>query len=236
MQAAYVLHRWPYQEHSLIIEVFAQHEGRIRLLAKGAKRSKRGQAALLQPFRLLQIDWRGRSELKSLISVDSEDFQAGLSGDYLYCGFYMNELLQRLLPEQASVPELFNDYHKSLLLLRDKVAMEPVLRKFEWTLLKHLQLDFDWLTEVEQGDPIATDKTYYFKSAEGFAEVLNGREPTPFYQGQAILKMADFALSDEPLLRQFKWVMRSALAPYLGTKPLRSRELFQQTRLPLNQR
>lgn len=231
MQAAYVLHHWPYQEHSLIIEVLAQHEGRIRLLAKGAKRSKRGQAALLQPFRLLQIDWRGRGELKTLTSVESEDYQAGLSGDYLYCGFYMNELLQRLVPEHASVPELFNDYHNSLHLLRDQVAMEPVLRKFEWTLLKHLQLDFDWLTEVEQGDPISADKTYYFKAGEGFAEVIHGREPTPFIQGQAILKMAQFELTDEPLLRQFKWVMRRALTPYLGNKPLRSRELFQQTRI-----
>lgn len=231
MQAAYVLHRWPYQEHSLIIEVFSQHDGRIRLLAKGAKRGKRGQAALLQPFRNLQIDWRGRSELKTLTAVESDDYQSSLAGDYLYCGFYMNELLQRLLPEQASVPGLFTDYHNSLHLLRDEVAMAPVLRKFEWSLLTHLQLDFDWLTEVEGGDPIDPLKTYYFKPEEGFALVIDGREPTPFFAGDAILKMASFSLNDEQLLRQFKWVMRAALTPYLGTRPLRSRELFQQTRL-----
>jgi DNA repair protein RecO (recombination protein O) len=228
MQAAYVLHRWPYQEHSFIIELFSQQQGRIRVLAKGARRSKKGQAGLLQPFRQLQVECRGRGELKTLTTVEAADYTQPLQGDFLYCGFYMNELLQRLLPEHAALPELFNDYAHTLQLLRDRVSMQPVLRKFEWLLLRHLELDFSWETEVEQGDPIDPQRTYYFKSSEGFAEVLNEQAPTPYFGGDAILQMAQFELSNPLRLQQFKHIMRCALAPYLGSKPLRSRELFQR--------
>lgn len=227
MQQAYVLHRWPYQEHSLIVEFFGQQEGRFRAIAKGARRSKKGTAPLLQPFRLLQIDVRGRHQLKTLTSVEVDDYNGPLQGDFMYCGFYMNELLQRLLPEQASIPALFNDYKDTLHLLRDQVSMQPVLRKFEWLLLCHLELDFSWHEDVDNGAPIEPQQTYYFRPAEGFSVVNDTRAPTPYFSGEALLAMADFALQDASLLQQFKHIMRRALAPYLGAKPLRSRELFQ---------
>lgn len=236
MQTAYVLHRWPYQENSFIIELFCQQQGRIRAIAKGARRSKKGQAGLLQPFRQLQVEYVGRGELKTLTSVEANDYAQPLQGDFLYCGFYMNELLQRLLPEHAAIPNLFDDYAHTLQLLRDQVSMQPVLRKFEWLLLRHLELDFSWQTEVERGDPIDAKRTYYFKSSEGFAEVLNEQAPTPYFGGDAILQMAQFELSEPLRLQQFKHIMRCALAPYLGSKPLRSRELFQGQAKPANRR
>lgn len=227
MHSAYVLHRWPFREHSLLVDAFSRREGRMRVIAKGARNSKKGHGALLQPFQPLLLDWRGKSDLKTVVSIEAEQTLKPLQGRYLYSGFYMNELLQRLLPEQVAVPGLFDDYHRSLALLRDEVRIEPVLRRFEWLLLQHLQLDFDWYSEVDEGAPIRSELRYYFRPGEGFACVLHGREPTPHFTGAAILKMAEFALQDEDLLRQFKWLMRQALAVYLGTKPLRSRELFQ---------
>lgn len=228
MQPAFVLHRWPYQEHSLIVELFTAQEGRVRVVAKGVRRTKKGQAALLQPFRKLQVAWRGKSDLKTLVELDSAGLTTPLSGDYLYCGFYMNELLQRLVPEHAAVTGLFFDYQHSLELLQQQLPMEPVLRKFEWLLLSHLELDFDWQLEVEQGLPIEPQRTYYFRPGEGFAAVISGREPTPHFQGADIEQMANFALHEPARLNQFKWVMRAALSAYLGNRPLRSRELFQR--------
>lgn len=230
MLSAYVLHRWPYQEHSLIVELFTEQEGRVRVIAKGARRSKKGQAAALQPFTLLNVTWQGRRELKTLTAVESVEHRMPLQGDHLYCGFYMNELVQRLVPEQAVVSELFADYHATLSLFRDGVAIEPLLRRFEWLLLQHLQLDFDWHHQVASGDPIDPQQTYYFCAGEGFMPVESGREPTPHYAGDDILRMANFELQDTRLLRQFKWLMRTALTHYLGTKPLHSRALFEQRR------
>jgi len=233
--SAYVLHRWLYQEHSLIVELFTRQEGRVRVIAKGARRSKKGQAAALQPFSILNVAWVGQRELKTLTAVELADISKPLQGDYLYCGFYMNELLQRLVPEQAVVVGLFDDYHGSLQLLREGVAMEPVLRRFEWLLLQHLQLDFDWHYQADDSGPIAPDNRYYFDPGVGFLPVLSGHEPTPHYQGDDILKMANFEVHDEHLLRQFKWLMRTALRHHLGPKPLQSRALFAQRQPPASQ-
>lgn len=232
MISAYVLHRWLYQEHSLIVELFTRQEGRVRVIAKGARRSKKGQAAALQPFSMLNVAWVGQRELKTLTAVELADISQPLQGDFLYCGFYMNELLQRLVPEQAVVGELFDDYHSSLQLLREGVAIEPVLRRFEWLLLQHLQLDFDWNYQADDGSPIAPQHRYYFDPSVGFLPVVSGREPTPHYDGDDILKMAKFEVTDERLLRQFKWLMRAALRQHLGPKPLQSRALFAQRQLP----
>ena len=233
MLSAYVLHRWPYQENSLIVELFTRDEGRVRVVAKGARNSKKGQAAALQPFRLLNVAWQGRGDLKTLTSVEvaqRAEMATSLLGDHLYCGFYMNELLQRLVPEQAVVALLFDDYHATLQLLRDGLALEPVLRRFEWLVLQHLQLDFDWHHQADNGDMIEPQGRYYFYPGTGFLPVMSGREPTPYYLGQDILKMANFEVQDARILRQFKWLMRSAMAHHLGRKPLHSRALFEQRR------
>lgn len=226
MHPAYVLHRWPYQESSLIVDVFSQEFGRLRVVARGARASKKGQNACLQPFTPIQLSWRGQGELKTLTAVESTSFPAPLVGEYVYCGFYINELLQRLVPEQAAIPALFDDYQHTLQLLRQQVAMQPVLRRFEWSLLQHLELDFDWQVELSHGQAIEPDSYYFFVAGEGFYPLASGREPPPHYRGADIVKMAQFQLHDTDLLRQFKWLMRAALAPYLGNKPLRSRELF----------
>lgn len=231
MLAAYVLHRWPYQEHSLIVELLTRQEGRVRVIAKGARRNKKGQVAALQPFARLNVAWQGRSDLKTLTGVELAEVTQPLAGDHLYCGFYMNELLQRLVPEQAVVSELFDDYHATLQLLRDGLALEPVLRRFEWLVLQHLQLDFDWYHQANNGDLIESQGTYYFCPGAGFLPVTSGREPTPYYLGQDILKMAKFEVQEARLLKQFKWLMRSAMAYHLGAKPLHSRSLFEQRRL-----
>lgn len=226
MEAAFVLHRWPYQENSLIVEVFSREQGRFRVVARSARRSKGGNGNLLQPFQPLHIEWRGRGELKTLISVESAPLRLSLQGQSLYCGFYLNELIQRLVPEHAALPLLFDDYQRTLTLLTDNIAAEPVLRRFEWQLLQHLQLDFDWLTDIDSGDEIAADTMYYFRAEEGLAQVVHGREPLPHIEGRDLLALAQFNLHDNRLLNLYKRIMRAALAPYLGTKPLRSRELF----------
>ena len=232
MISAYVLHRWLYQEHSLIVELLTRQEGRVRVIAKGIRRSKKGRAAALQPFSLLNVAWVGQRELKTLTAIEVAEIKQPLQGEQLFCGFYMNELLQRLVPEQAVVAELFDDYRSSLQLLREGVALEPVLRRFEWQLLHHLQLDFDWHFQADNGSPIAPQEHYYFDPSVGFLPVMNGREPTPHYVGDDILKMANFELHDERRLRQFKWLMRAALRHHLGPKPLQSRALFVQRQAP----
>ncbi len=49
LEAAYVLHTRPYQESSLLVELLTP-QGRISVIAKGAKRPKSSYRGILQPF------------------------------------------------------------------------------------------------------------------------------------------------------------------------------------------
>ncbi|MDP1896582.1 MAG: DNA repair protein RecO, partial [Sulfurimicrobium sp.] len=96
-QPAYVLHTYPYRETSLIVEVFSQNHGRLPLMARGARRPKSAVRGLLLSFQPLQLNWFGKNELRTLHSAEWQGGQPLLQGMALMCGFYLNELLLKLL-------------------------------------------------------------------------------------------------------------------------------------------
>ena len=151
-----------------------------------------------------------------------------LRGNYLYSGFYLNELLQRLLPENFAAPALFHDYLTTLQLLSEQVLLEPVLRRFEWQLLKGLELDFSFTHDAISQAELQPNDYYRFIPEQGFVAVHDRVLETDF-MGHEIAKLARFEFADERALRRYKQLMRMALQPYLGNKPLQSRNLFKVT-------
>lgn len=231
MTPAYILHRWPFQETSLLLELFTRDSGRLRVIARGARSAKNKWRGALQAFTELDVIYQGRSELTTLTQADVLQNHE-LTGRYLYSGFYLNELLQRLLPERYANPELFDDYQHTLQLLTEQVTLEPVLRRFEWQLLERLDLSFDWKLDAIQGDPIAPLQYYQFIPEQGFTAAPMATETQPqalIFKGDDILALGEFQLDSDQRLRYFKWLMRAALQPHLGNKPLQSRNLFSQT-------
>ena len=95
-QPGYVLHSYPYQETSLIVEVFTREFGRVAMVAKGAKRPHSPLRAALMPFHALTLDWSGRADLKTLRTAEWRGAFRLLTGRALICGFYLNELLLKL--------------------------------------------------------------------------------------------------------------------------------------------
>ncbi|RTE87110.1 MULTISPECIES: DNA repair protein RecO [Gammaproteobacteria] len=224
MPRGVILHRWPFQETGFIVEIFSDTLGKVRAVAKGAKRPKSPWRGVLEPFQVLDFDLTGRGELKTLTRAEiSKNFK--LSGTYLYSGFYLNELLQRLLPEQYVQETLFQDYLSTLQLLHEQVMLEVVLRKFEWCVLEHLDLDFSWQSDAETQEPIKPSGYYRFVPEVGFVEIMGATDANDF-SGEEIQALAKFEFSDENQLRRYKQLMRWALQPYLGSKPLHSRNLF----------
>lgn len=224
MQPAYVLHRWPYQDSSLLVELFTLQHGRFRVIAKGAKRPKSRWRSILQPFTPLLVETRGKHELQTLVDAEASAPAFALQGVNLYSGFYLNELLQRLTSIYQPLDGVFDDYQQALQLLTQMAQIEPVLRRFEWQLLCHLGHGFDWFYDTQQ-QPVVANSHYLFVPEAGFSAV----SATPHsYAGSDLLKLAAFELNDSRLLNVFKRLMREALAPYLGPTPLRSRELFIQ--------
>jgi len=113
-QAAYVLHTYPYKETSLIVEAFARNFGRVALLARGARRPRSAMRGVLLSFHPLRLSWSASSELGNLISAEWSGALLPLGGRALMCGFYLNELLLRLLPRDDAHEALFEVYGESL--------------------------------------------------------------------------------------------------------------------------
>lgn len=234
-QAAYVLHRRDYQESSLLVDLLTVNEGRVRVIAKGAKRNKNPWRAVLQAFNPLQVEYSGRHDLKTLTLAESPGTPLSLSSHYLYSGFYLNELLQRLLPQYAEVSELFLAYESALSALAKKQDIETVLRWFEWQLLQQLGHAFDWRSEAETGITLDQQAHCYFDPERGFLHENPRPDATPL-DTQLVMSLEQ--LSQQPLVsdqvldlaqrKLCKLIMREALAIHLGTKPLRSRELFKR--------
>jgi len=96
-EPGYVLHTYPYKETSLIVEAFTRRHGRVALLARGARRPRSAMRGVLLAFHPLRLTWTASAELGTLISAEWSGGQGALAGTGLMCGFYLNELLLRLL-------------------------------------------------------------------------------------------------------------------------------------------
>ena len=113
-QSVYVLHSYPFKETSLVVELFSKQFGRVATVAKGARRPRSAMRGLLQSFQMLSATWSGKNELKNLHGLEWADALLSLQGEALMCGFYLNELLLRLLPREDAHEALFDYYHATL--------------------------------------------------------------------------------------------------------------------------
>jgi DNA repair protein RecO (recombination protein O) len=231
LHSAYILHRTPWRDTSLLIEAFSAEHGRIGLVARGVRGKRSSRAALLQPFQALLLSWAGRGDLLSLHNVEPDGPTQGLHGAALISGFYLNELLMRLLQRHDPHPELYHAYRTTLLRLQDPEQIEWTLRLFECDLLDHLGYGLLLDCAADTGLSLDPQRAYVY---------LPERGPVPAEQaeGQAIsgetllaLAQAQWPLlaASDTVLREAKHLMRQSLARYLGPKPLASRALFQTT-------
>ncbi|BEH71556.1 DNA repair protein RecO [Edwardsiella tarda ATCC 23685] len=226
-QRAFVLHARPYSETSLLLDTFTEGQGRVRLLAKGA-RSRRSQLkGALQPFTPLLIRWGGKGEVKTLRSAEAVSLALPLSGITLYSGLYVNELLARVLEQETCYSALFFDYlHCIQQLAGHSGSPEPVLRRFELALLAQLGYGIDFLHCAGSGEPVADGMTYRYREEKGFIASLVVDQHS--FTGRDLKALASREFPDVATLRAAKRFTRMALKPYLGGKPLKSRELFRQ--------
>src|SRR5438270_11622811 len=137
-QPAFVLHTYPYRETSLIVEALTADHGRVAMVARGAKRPRSELRGVLQAFQPLTLSWSGVGELKTLMKAEWQGGLPLVGGAALLCGFYLNELLLRLLPREDPHPQLYRDYEAALGVLAGSAELAPALRRFELKLLSEL--------------------------------------------------------------------------------------------------
>ncbi len=224
-QLAFVLHTRPYRDTSLLVELFCQERGRISAVARGARRPGARWRPLLQPFVPLLVSWQGRGELKTLVQLERAAPAGLLAGDALWCGLYLNELLIRLVAVEDPQPRLFAYYQLVLGELAAGGAMEPLLRLFERRLLDALGYGFSWEHQADGLRPLAPDQHYRFQPEAGFIP-LPAEGAAAGYCGADLLAIAADDYAQATARSAAKRIMREALAPLLGPRPLKSRALF----------
>lgn len=217
---AFVLHVRPYKESSALLDLFSREQGRIRAVLRGY-RSKKGSVA--RPFNRLEAEYSGRGDLKSLSRLEPAGSFLLLEGQRLMCALYLNELSMRLLPQADPQPAVFEHYELTLQGLAAQRPIEPLLRSYEWRLLEQLGYGFA-LEHDSQGQALQAEHWYVLQPELG---LVRGQclQPGAFL-GADLQALAAVQWQQPRVLQAAKRLMRQALAPHLGNRPLMSRELF----------
>ena len=227
LQAAWILHRYPYRDSSLLLEVFSCEYGRIGLIARGARSAKGRWQNQLQMLRPLLLSWSMRGELGTLTGVDSRGSgMAVFPGRQVLCACYLNELLMRLLTRHDPHPELFAAYEDALLMLG--TTEEQALRLFEKRLLQALGYGLLLDCEYDSGAAVLAENLYEYRMEKGPVRCRQAADNGIFLQGASLLALHGDNLQDPQACREVKKLMRAALALYLGERPLRTREVLRQ--------
>jgi len=225
-QRGFVLHTYPYRETSLIVEALVADHGRIALVARGARRPRSELRGVLQSFQPLMLSWAGGGELKTLLRAEWRGGLPLVGGPALMCGFYLNELLLKLLPREDPHPRLFRDYEDTLARLAEGADQAPVLRGFELKLLAELGYALPLTHEADTGAPVDPGARYYYAFERG--PRLTAAEPGKRYpqiRGATLLALAGLEFQSAEAAAEAKQLMREVLDHYLERRAISSRRV-----------
>ena len=222
---AFVLHGYPYRETSLLLEVFTRAFGRVSMVARGARSARSPLRGVLLAFQPLALSWFGKGELRTLARAEWVGGQPLLHGEALMCGFYLNELLLRLLPREDPHDALFLRYWEALRELAPHGGSAAALRSFERALLKELGYAMTLERDSTSGGAIDPAKSYAYDPERGPIEVKD-TGPEPRVSGRTLLDMARDDYADPQTQQQAKALMRTLINHRLDHQPLKSRQIF----------
>lgn len=242
LQPAYVLHQRPYRDTSALLELFTPEHGRVGVIAKGVRGAKPRWRALLQPFQPLLVSWNLRGELGTLTEAEAQGVALNIPPQFIASGFYLNEILLRLLHRHEAQLELFGCYDAALRSMAElgladsepRFQLEILLRRFEVSLLHHLGYGLVLDRDVQSGLPIQPEQKYAYHLEHG-PQLINAEANVEAsdqnglqISGSTLRALANNNLATDENLREAKRLLRTVLSHYLGPKPLQSRQLVQK--------
>ena len=217
---AYVLHQRPFQDSRVIVELLTEAEGRLGAVCRRGQ----GRKAVPQAFVLGEWQLAGQGDLRTAYAVQPLTHHP-LTGQSLFAGLYLNELLLRLLPREVPAPELFSAYGEALLALGLAPRAEPlILRRFEWACLEALGVAFS-LTEDIVGTPLRPTLRYGLDPGRGLYALSGGADAG--WLGAHLLALAEEQFEDPAVRRVAQALLGKALAPQLGGRPLAAARFLQ---------
>ncbi|MGH8548024.1 MAG: DNA repair protein RecO [Methylococcales bacterium] len=223
LQSAFVLHSRSYRESSLLLDVFSSDYGKIALVAKGIRKNRSGLCAILQPFNPIRVSWSGKTDLYTLTAAELIPPGISLQGRNLYCGLYLNELLNYFLHRHDPHRNLFSHYAAALMALSEHDAAEETLRYFELALLDEIGFGLQIEQDSESGEAIKPDRRYDYRIGQGLVE---SDSSVHGIAGSTLISLVQRKLQGPVQLSESKRMMRAIIDNHLAGKALRSRSLF----------
>lgn len=235
-EPAYVLHRHDWSESSLILEVFTRHHGRVVLAAKGVKRPTSSFRPILLPLQPLVIAFGGEGDVRALKAAEWAGGHVMPTGEALLSGYYLNELLMRLLARDDPHPGVFDVYAAVVRLLAgaDADTLQWALRAFELLLLRELGLLPTLHIQTLSLQPLIPHARYTLLPEAGLQQVsdsephaLAGAHWLTLQQAldQAVPLVA--LLQDcSSVLAQLQRPLRQLLNYHCGVETLRTRQMM----------
>jgi DNA repair protein RecO (recombination protein O) len=226
----FVLHTYPFKETSVVAEAWTREYGRVALIARGARRPHSALRGLMQPFTPLLLSWFGKAELKTLHGAEWQGGLIAPQGRALMCGFYLNELLLRLLARGDPHRALYDAYAATLAQLAAATpdAFETVLRRFEKTLLGETGYAATFDRCADHGEPVRADRAYVYQPERGAWLADGGGHVGVAVSGQTLLDLAADTFERATTRAEAKSLMRVLLNHTLGAKPLYTRQLLRE--------
>jgi DNA repair protein RecO (recombination protein O) len=227
LAAGYLLHHHPYRDTSRILEVFTREHGRLTLFARGVRGPTARLAPVLRPFQPLLLSWSGRGEAAQLTGAERAEACAALPAGAVLAGFYLNELLLKLITRHDPQPELYDHYHAALAGLRAG-QLAAALRLFEKRLLEHLGYGLDLHSEALSGTRIEAHGWYAFRPGQGLVGVAAAAEDA--LAGSSLLALAEERLEEARPLEDARRLLTAAIAACLEGRPLSTRSVARAVR------
>ena len=224
-QRGYVLHTYPYSETSLIVEVFTRSNGRVPLVAKGARRSRSGALMQFQPFNL---SWSGRGDLRTLKKAEWQGGLPPLPPARLFCGFYLNELMLKLLARDDAHESLFDHYEDALEQLACNAPEAQVLRSFEKSLLKETGYALALTHDTDTGEIVEATARYAYVPGRGPRRTTGNESYDVELAGQTLLDIEAGAFAHPRTASEAKQLMRMLIQHQMNGRPLATRQVFSQ--------
>ena len=226
-EPAYLIHQRPYSETSQIINLFSRHYGRVDAIAKGSKRPKSKFKSFLQPFSPILVSWSGRSQLKTLRSVDiSSGKQSNVSRKHLMSAFYLNELILSFLTTADPYPDLFDAYSLAINNLSNADSSEIILREFEIQLLTEIGYAINFQTEAMSSKKIEPNLSYRFIAEEGFVSSVTSSARDALIKGSVIQSIDRKDFSQPETMRAAKRIIRESVKYHLSGKELNTKKVL----------